>query len=239
VNRVVLVTGGNRGIGLAIAQAFVANGDRVAITARSGELPDALAGTGVLAVQADVTDTESIDAAFDRIEAELGPVEVVVANAGITRDGLILRMSDDDISAVLDTNLVGALRVARRAAKGMVRLRRGRLVFVSSVVGMLGSAGQTNYAASKAGLVGVARSLARELGSRGITANVVTPGFVDTDMTAVLSDERRAEITGAVPLGRYATPAEVAGTVVFLASDAAAYITGAVIPVDGGLGMGH
>jgi len=239
VNRVVLVTGGNRGIGLAIAQAFVANGDRVAITARSGELPDALAGTGVLAVQADVTDTESIDAAFDRIEAELGPVEVVVANAGITRDGLILRMSDDDISAVLDTNLVGALRVARRAAKGMVRLRRGRLVFVSSVVGMLGSAGQTNYAASKAGLVGVARSLARELGSRGITANVVTPGFVDTEMTAVLSDERRAEITGAVPLGRYASPAEVAGTVVFLASDAAAYITGAVIPVDGGLGMGH
>ena len=239
MNRVVLVTGGNRGIGLAIAQAFVANGDRVAITARSGELPDALAGTGVLAVQADVTDTESIDAAFDRIEAELGPVEVVVANAGITRDGLILRMSDDDISAVLDTNLVGALRVARRAAKGMVRLRRGRLVFVSSVVGMLGSAGQTNYAASKAGLVGVARSLARELGSRGITANVVTPGFVDTDMTAALSEERRAEITGAVPLGRYASPAEVAGTVVFLASDAAAYITGAVIPVDGGLGMGH
>jgi 3-oxoacyl-[acyl-carrier protein] reductase len=239
VGRVVLVTGGNRGIGLAIAQAFVAAGDSVAITARSGELPEELAGTDVLVVRADVTDTASIDAAFDRIEAELGPVEVVVANAGITRDGLILRMSDDDISAVLDTNLVGALRVARRAAKGMVRLRRGRLVFVSSVVGLLGSAGQANYAASKAGLVGVARSLARELGSRGITANVVTPGFVDTDMTAVLSDERRAEITGAVPLGRYASPAEVAGTVVFLASDAAAYITGAVIPVDGGLGMGH
>jgi len=239
VGRVVLVTGGNRGIGLAIAQAFVAAGDSVAITARSGELPEELVGTDVLVVRADVTDTASIDAAFDRIEAELGPVEVVVANAGITRDGLILRMSDDDISAVLDTNLVGALRVARRAAKGMVRLRRGRLVFVSSVVGLLGSAGQANYAASKAGLVGVARSLARELGSRGITANVVTPGFVDTDMTAVLSDERRAEITGAVPLGRYASPAEVAGTVVFLASDAAAYITGAVIPVDGGLGMGH
>jgi 3-oxoacyl-[acyl-carrier protein] reductase len=239
VGRVVLVTGGNRGIGLAIAQAFVAEGDRVAITARSGELPAELAGADVLVVQADVTDTASIDAAFDRIEAELGPVEIVVANAGITRDGLILRMSDDDIDAVLDTNLVGALRVARRAAKGMVRLRRGRLVFVSSVVGLLGSAGQVNYAASKAGLVGVARSLARELGSRGITANVVTPGFVDTDMTAVLSDERRAEITGAVPLGRYASPAEVAGTVVFLASDAAAYITGAVIPVDGGLGMGH
>jgi len=239
VSRVVLVTGGNRGIGLAIAQAFVAEGDQVAITARSGELPAELAGTDVLVVQADVTDSASIDAAFDRIEAELGPVEIVVANAGITRDGLILRMSDDDIHAVLDTNLVGALRVARRAAKGMVRLRRGRLVFVSSVVGLLGSAGQANYAASKAGLVGVARSLARELGSRGITANVVTPGFVDTDMTAVLSEERRAEITGAVPLGRYASPAEVAGTVVFLASDAAAYITGAVIPVDGGLGMGH
>jgi len=239
VSRVVLVTGGNRGIGLAIAQAFVAEGDQVAITARSGELPAELAGTDVLVVKADVTDSVSIDAAFDRIEAELGPVEIVVANAGITRDGLILRMSDDDIDAVLDTNLVGALRVARRAAKGMVRLRRGRLVFVSSVVGLLGSAGQANYAASKAGLVGVARSLARELGSRGITANVVTPGFVDTDMTAVLSEERRAEITGAVPLGRYASPAEVAGTVVFLASDAAAYITGAVIPVDGGLGMGH
>ena len=239
MSRVVLVTGGNRGIGLAIAQAFVAEGDRVAITSRSGELPAELAGSDVLVVTADVTDTASIDAAFDRIEAELGPVEVVVANAGITRDGLILRMSDEDISAVVDTNLVGALRVARRAAKGMVRLRRGRLVFVSSVVGLLGSAGQANYAASKAGLVGVARSLARELGSRGITANVVTPGFVDTDMTAVLSDERRAEITGAVPLGRYASPAEVAGTVVFLASDAAAYITGAVLPVDGGLGMGH
>jgi len=236
---VVLVTGGNRGIGLAIAQAFVAAGDRVAITARSGELPEELAGSDVLVVRADVTDSASIDAAFDRIEADLGPVEVVVANAGITRDGLILRMSDDDIAAVLDTNLVGAIRVARRAAKGMVRQRRGRLVFVSSVVGLLGSAGQVNYAASKAGLVGVARSLARELGSRGITANVVTPGFVDTDMTAVLSDERRAEITGAVPLGRYASPEEVAGTVVFLASDAAAYITGAVIPVDGGLGMGH
>ena len=239
MSRVVLVTGGNRGIGLAIAQAFVAEGDQVAITARSGELPAELAGTDVLVVRADVTDSASIDAAFDRIEAELGPVEIVVANAGITRDGLILRMSDDDIHAVLDTNLVGALRVARRAATGMVRLRRGRLVFVSSVVGLLGSAGQANYAASKAGLVGVARSLARELGSRGITANVVTPGFVDTDMTAVLGEERRAEITGAVPLGRYASPTEVAGTVVFLASDAAAYITGAVIPVDGGLGMGH
>jgi len=239
VSRVVLVTGGNRGIGLAIAQAFVAAGDKVAITARSGELPEELAGTDVLAVAADVTDSASIDAAFDRIEAELGPVEVLVANAGITRDGLIMRMSDDDIDAVLDTNLVGALRVARRAAKGMLRLRRGRIVFVSSVVGLMGSAGQANYAASKAGLVGLARSLARELGSRGITANVIAPGFVDTAMTAVLSEERTKEILGAVPLGRYASPDEIAGTVVFLAGDAASYITGAVIPVDGGLGMGH
>jgi 3-oxoacyl-[acyl-carrier protein] reductase len=239
VSRVVLVTGGNRGIGLAIAQAFVAQGDQVAITARSGELPEVLAGSGVLALKADVTDTASIDAAFTRAEAELGPVEVVVANAGITRDTLLLRMSDDDITAVVDTNLVGALRVARRAAKGMVRLRRGRLIFVSSVVGQVGSAGQANYAASKAGLVGVARSLARELGSRGITANVVAPGFVDTDMTAELPEERRSEIVSAVPLGRYAAPAEVAGVVVFLASDAAAYVTGALVPVDGGLGMGH
>ena len=239
MDRVVLVTGGNRGIGLAIAQAFVAEGDRVVITARSGERPAELEGADVLVVKADVTDTASVDAAFDRIEAELGPVEVLVANAGITRDGLIMRMSDDDIDAVLQTNLVGALRVSRRAARGMLKLRRGRIVFVSSVVGMMGSAGQTNYAASKAGLVGVARSLARELGSRGITANVVAPGFVDTDMTDALSEERRAEIVGAVPLGRYASPAEVAGTVVFLAGDAASYITGAVLPVDGGLGMGH
>jgi len=224
VDRVVLVTGGNRGIGLAIAQAFVAEGDRVVITARSGERPAELEGADVLVLKADVTDTASVDAAFDRIEAELGPVEVLVANAGITRDGLIMRMSDDDIDAVLQTNLVGALRVSRRAARGMLKLRRGRIVFVSSVVGMMGSAGQTNYAASKAGLVGVARSLARELGSRGITANVVAPGFVDTDMTDALSEERRAEI---------------AGTVVFLAGDAASYITGAVLPVDGGLGMGH
>ena len=239
MDRVVLVTGGNRGIGLSIASAFVAAGDRVAITARSGELPEELTGSGVLVVRADVTDTASIDAAFDIIEASLGPIEIVVANAGITRDGLIMRMSDDDIDAVIDTNLVGALRVARRAAKGMVRLRRGRLIFVSSVVGLMGSPGQANYAASKAGLVGLARSLARELGSRGITANVVAPGFVDTAMTAELPEERRAEIMGSVPLGRYASPDEIAGTVVFLASDAASYITGAVIPVDGGLGMGH
>ncbi|MBI1376040.1 MAG: SDR family oxidoreductase [Frankiales bacterium] len=239
MDRVVLVTGGNRGIGLAIARAFVAEGDRVAITARSGELPAELAGSGVLAVAADVTDTASVDAAFDRVEAELGPVEVVVANAGVTRDGLVMRLSDEDVDTVIDTNLVGALRVARRASKGLLRLRRGRIVLVSSVVGLLGSAGQANYAASKAGLVGLARSLARELGSRGITANVVAPGFVDTDMTQALPDERRAEIVGQVPLGRYATPDEIAAVVVFLASDAAAYITGAVVPVDGGLGMGH
>lgn len=239
MSRVVLVTGGNRGIGLAIAQAFVASGDRVAITARNGQLPAELEGHDVLVVQADVTDTASIDAAFDRIEAELGPVEVLVANAGITRDTLILRMSDDDISAVIDTNLVGAIRVARRAAKGMLRLKRGRIVFVSSVVGLLGSAGQANYAASKAGLVGLARSLARELGSRGITANVVAPGFVDTEMTAVLGDDRKAEILRSVPLGRYASTDEIAGVVQFLAGDAAGYITGAVVPVDGGLGMGH
>ena len=239
MSRVVLVTGGNRGIGLAIAQAFVAEGDRVAITSRSGDLPDALTGSGVLVLTADVTDTASIDAAFDRVEAELGPVEIAVANAGITRDTLILRMSDDDIDAVIDTNLVGALRVARRAAKGMIRLRRGRLIFVSSVVGQTGSAGQANYAASKAGLVGVARSLARELGSRGVTANVVAPGFVDTDMTAELPEDRRSEIVASVPLGRYASAAEVAGVVVFLASDAAGYVTGALVPVDGGLGMGH
>ena len=203
--RVVLVTGGNRGIGLAVARAFAAQGDRVVVASRSGEAPD-----GLPAVVCDVSDTASVDAAFSVVEAEHGPVEICVANAGITRDTLLLRMTDEDIDAVLDTNLVGAIRVARRAAKGMLRLRRGRLVFVSSVVGMLGSAGQVNYAASKAGLVGVARSLARELGSRGITANVVAPGFVDTDMTAALDDDRRAEIVSAVPLGRYASPDEVA-----------------------------
>ncbi len=239
VGRVVLVTGGNRGIGLAIARAFVATGDQVAITARSGELPTELAGSGAIAIAADVTDSASIDAAFDLIEATFGAVEIVVANAGITRDTLIMRMSDEDVDTVLDTNLGGAIRVARRAAKGMLKARRGRIIFVSSVVGLLGSAGQTNYAASKAGLVGLARSLARELGSRTITANVVAPGFVNTDMTAALTDERRAQIVAQVPLGRYAEPDEIAQVIVFLASDAAAYITGAVIPVDGGLGMGH
>lgn len=232
--RSVLVTGGNRGIGLAIARAFAAQGDAVAITYRSGEPPEGLFG-----VRADVTDAASLEAAFVEVEAHQGPVEVLVANAGITRDTLVLRMTDDDFSQVVDTNLAGAFRVARRAAKGMLRMRRGRLIFISSVVGLSGSAGQANYAASKAGLVGLARSLARELGSRGITANVVAPGFVATDMTAELPEARRDEIVGQVPLGRYASTDEVAGVVTFLASEAAAYVTGAVVPVDGGLGMGH
>jgi 3-oxoacyl-[acyl-carrier protein] reductase len=234
MSRSVLVTGGNRGIGLAIAQAFVENGDQVAVTYRSGEPP-----AGTLGVKCDVTDSAAVDAAFAEAEAAHGPVEVLVANAGITRDTLLLRMSEDDFAAVIDTNLAGAFRVAKRGAKGMLRLRRGRIVFISSVVGMLGSPGQVNYAASKAGLIGMARSMARELGSRGITTNVVAPGFVDTAMTAELTDERRAQILASVPLGRYASPQEVARVVRFLASEDAAYITGAVIPVDGGLGMGH
>lgn len=240
MSKVVLVTGGNRGIGHAIALHFAEAGDQVVVACRSGVVPDDLLALGVMAVTCDVTDTASINAAFDAAEAAAGSqVEVVVANAGVTRDGLLLRLSDDDIDVVIDTNLVGALRVARRAAKSMLRLRRGRIILVSSVVGLLGSAGQANYAASKSGLVGLARSTARELGSRGITVNVVAPGFVDTEMTAVLSDEQRTVILGQIPLARYASPAEVAGVVQFLASDAAAYITGAVIPVDGGLGMGH
>lgn len=234
MSRSVLVTGGNRGIGLAIARAFAASGDKVAVTYRSGEPPEGLFG-----VRCDVTDSASVDAAFDQVEAQQGPVEVLVANAGVTRDTLLLRMSDEDFASVLDTNLAGSFRVARRAAKGMLRLRRGRIVFISSVVGLLGSAGQANYAASKSGLVGLARSLARELGSRTITANVVAPGFVDTDMTRELPEARRDEILGQVPLGRYASVDEVAGVVEFLASEPAAYVTGAVIPVDGGLGMGH
>jgi 3-oxoacyl-[acyl-carrier protein] reductase len=228
------VTGGNRGIGWQVAQAFVALGDDVAITYRSGEPPE-----GVFAVRADVTDAASLDEAFAAVEAHQGPVEVLVANAGITRDTLLLRMSDEDFDDVLQTNLVGAFRVAKRASKGMLRLRRGRLIFISSVVGLLGSAGQTNYAAAKAGMVGFARSAARELGSRGITANVVAPGFVDTDMTAALPEDRRDQILGQIPLGRYAAPEEIAAVVTFLAGDGAGYITGAVIPVDGGLGMGH
>ncbi|MDX6317986.1 MAG: 3-oxoacyl-[acyl-carrier protein] reductase [Nocardioidaceae bacterium] len=234
VGRSVLVTGGNRGIGRAVAAAFVEAGDQVAVTYRSGEPPE-----GVLACRCDVTDPAQVEDAFVRAEAEHGPVEVLVANAGITRDTLLLRMSEDDWSSVIDTNLTGSYRVVKRAAKGMLRLRRGRIILVSSVVGLLGSAGQVNYAASKAGLVGMARSVARELGSRSITANVVAPGFVETDMTADLPDDKRAEIAAAVPLGRFATSAEVAGVVRWLASDDAAYITGAVIPVDGGLGMGH
>ncbi len=234
MSRSVLVTGGNRGIGLAIARAFEAAGDKVAITYRSGEPPE-----GFLAVRCDVTDQAQVDAAFEQVEAGQGPVEVLVANAGITKDTLILRMSDDEWSSVIDTNLTGSFRVAKRAAKGMLRLKRGRIVLISSVVGLLGSAGQVNYAASKAGLVGMARSLARELGSRGITTNVVAPGFIETDMTDELPDDLRAKYTQQIPLGRMATADEVAASVVFLASEGAAYITGAVIPVDGGLGMGH
>jgi 3-oxoacyl-[acyl-carrier protein] reductase len=232
--RSVLVTGGNRGIGLAVAQAFLALGDKVAVTHRGSVVPD-----GLLGIRCDVTDPAAIEAAYDEAEAAHGPVEVLVANAGITRDGLLLRMSDDDWQSVIDTNLTGTFRLVRRASKSMLRLRRGRMVLISSVVGLTGSAGQVNYAASKAGLVGLARSVARELGSRAITANVVAPGFVDTDMTAALPDNRREEILAQIPLRRYATPAEVAGVVTWLASDAAAYVTGAVIPVDGGLGMGH
>ena len=234
MTRVVLVTGGNRGIGLAVARTLAAAGDTVAVTSRSGE---PIAGLHVF--QCDVSDTTSVDAAFDAIEAQLGPVEVAIANAGITRDGLIMRMSDEDINDVLNTNLVGAIRVARRAARSMMKARSGRLIFLSSVVGLMGSAGQVNYAASKAGLIGAARSLARELGPRGVTANVVAPGFVDTDMTAELSQERRDGIVANVPLGRYAFAQEIADVVLFLASPQAGYITGAVIPVDGGLGMGH
>ncbi len=232
--RTVLVTGGNRGIGLAIANAFAAQGDRVAVTHRGTKAPGDLFG-----VECDITDAAAVDAAFGTVEKELGPVEVLVANAGITDDTLLLRMSEDQFTRVLDTNLTGAYRVAKRAASKMLRARWGRMIFISSVVGLTGGAGQVNYAASKAGLVGVARSIARELGSRNITANVVAPGFVATDMTGVLSEERKAEILGNIPLGRMASPEEIAGTVTWLAGDAAGYVTGAVIPVDGGLGMGH
>ncbi len=236
MSRSVLVTGGNRGIGLAIVRAFAAAGDKVAATYRSGEPPEV---EGVLWVKADVTLTDTVDAAFVEVEAAHGPVEVVVANAGITKDTLVLRMSDEDFDAVLQTNLAGSFRVARRAARGMLRLRRGRIIFISSVVGLLGSAGQVNYAASKAGLVGMARSLARELGSRGITANVIAPGFIETEMTDELADETKAGYLKQIPLGRYASVDEVAGVVRWIAGDEAAYITGAVVPVDGGLGMGH
>ncbi|MEU2873093.1 3-oxoacyl-[acyl-carrier-protein] reductase [Streptomyces olivoreticuli] len=239
MSRSVLVTGGNRGIGLAIARAFAEAGDKVAITYRSGEPPEALMELGCLAVKCDITDPEQVEQAYKEIEEKQGAVEVLVANAGITRDQLLLRMSEEDFTSVVDTNLTGTFRVVKRASKAMLRARKGRVVLISSVVGLMGSAGQANYAASKAGLVGFARSIARELGSRNITINVVAPGFVDTDMTRVLSDEQRANIVKQVPLTRYAQPEEIAASVRFLASDEAAYITGAVIPVDGGLGMGH
>jgi 3-oxoacyl-[acyl-carrier protein] reductase len=234
VGRSVLVTGGNRGIGLAIATAFVAQGDKVAVTHRGSTVPEGLFG-----VRCDVTDSDQVDAAFTEVENANGPVEVLVANAGITDDTLLMRMSEDQFTRVIDANLSGAYRVAKRATRNMLRARWGRMVFISSVVGLMGSPGQVNYAASKAGLVGIARSVSRELGSRNITANVVAPGFVATDMTDGLPEDRKKEILAQVPLQRYATVDEVAAAVTFLASDSAAYITGAVLPVDGGLGMGH
>ncbi len=239
LSRSVLVTGGNRGIGLAIAHAFADAGDKVAITYRSGEPPTALTDLGCLAVKCDITDPEQVEQAFKEVEQSHGPVEVLIANAGVTRDQLLLRMTEEDFSTVIETNLTGTFRVVKRAVRGMLRARKGRVVMISSVVGLLGSAGQSNYAASKAGLVGFARSLSRELASRNITVNVVAPGFVDTDMTRALTDEQRAAIVGQVPMGRYGQPEEIAASVRFLSSEDAAYITGAVIPVDGGLGMGH
>ena len=231
---IALVTGGNRGIGLAIATALKAAGCRVVITYRSGTPP-----TGFDAVQMDVTDSRSVDEAFSKIENEIGQPEIIVANAGITKDTLVMRMSDEDFESVIDANLTGAFRVSKRATKGLLKLKRGRLIFVGSVVGSVGAAGQVNYSASKSGLVGMARSYARELGSRGITANVIAPGFVETDMTADLEEKRRTDIAAQVPLGRFCSPEEIADVVAFIASPRASYITGAIIPVDGGLGMGH
>jgi len=234
MSRVVLVTGGSRGIGLATARRFAALGDKVAVTYNTTPPSEDFMG-----VQCDVTKQADVDRAFDEVEKQLGPVEVLVSNAGITRDGLLLRMKEADFADVVDANLTGAFRVSKRASQSMLRARKGRIILVSSVVGLLGQAGQANYAASKAGLVGFARSLARELGSRSITINVVAPGPVDTDMTRALGAEKLAAIADLVPLGRVATADEVAGVITFLASDDAAYITGAVVPVDGGLGMGH
>jgi 3-oxoacyl-[acyl-carrier protein] reductase len=232
--RVVLITGGSRGIGFATAQRFAALGDRVAVTYNSSPPPE-----GFFAVKCDVTSSADVDDAFKAVEQHYGPVEILVSNAGMTKDMLLLRMSEDDFTEVIDANLTAAYRVAKRAAQGMLKARKGRIIFVSSVVGLLGSAGQANYSASKSGLVGLARSIARELGSRSITANVVAPGPVATDMLAALSEDRREALTAAVPLGRLASPDEIAGTITFLASADAAFITGAIIPVDGGLGMGH
>jgi 3-oxoacyl-[acyl-carrier protein] reductase len=231
---IALVTGGNRGIGLAIAQSLQLQGHRVIVTYRTGTPP-----SGFDAVQMDVTDGQSVDAGFAKIESEIGQPEIIVANAGITKDTLVMRMSDEDFESVIDANLTGAFRVAKRATKGLLKLKRGRLIFVGSVVGSVGAAGQVNYSASKSGLVGMARSFARELGSRGITANVVAPGFVETDMTANLDEKRRSEIAAQVPLGRFCSAKEIAEAVAFIASEKASYITGAIIPVDGGLGMGH
>lgn len=236
-SRVVLVTGGNRGIGAAIAERFAQAGDRVVVGHRTSAPADF--SQRIVSVNIDVTDSQTLDEAFALIEKEIGPVEVLIANAGITRDNLILRMSDEDFDEVNETNFGGAFKCAKRAAKGMLKLKRGRLIFIGSVVGLLGSAGQSNYAATKSGLIGLARSLARELGSRSITANVIAPGFVETDMTHALSDERKSQIAAAIPLGRFAIADEIAGVAFFLASSDAGYISGAVIPVDGGLGMGH
>ena len=232
--RTVLVTGGNRGIGKAIAEEFVAAGYKVAVTVRSGEGP-----AGTLSVKADVTDATSLDAAFAEVEEKLGPVEILVANAGITRDTLLMRMSDEEFEEVINTNLTGVFRVLKRATKGMMKARFGRVILIGSVVGLLGSAGQVNYSAAKSALVGMARSITRELGGRGITANVVAPGFIDTDMTAALPEEQQDDYKRRIPAGRFAQPSEVAKVVTWLASEEAAYISGAVIPVDGGLGMGH
>lgn len=230
----VLVTGGNRGIGYAIAERFLRDGHRVAVTARNGEGPP-----GSLSVQADVTDGASLDIAISQVEKELGPISVVVANAGITRDTLLMRMSDEDFDDVINTNLGGVFKVVKRCITSMIKAKNGRIILISSVVGLYGSAGQVNYASSKSALVGFARSLTRELGARGITTNVVAPGFINTDMTKELPEQQQEQYRSAIPAGRFAEPEEVAGVVAWLASADAAYISGAVIPVDGGLGMGH